>query len=92
MKVRKRTTVKGDNPYLKLCVKLYKFLARRTPSKFNKVIANRLCGTRVQKAVMSVSKLSKLMENKEGKTAVVVAPITNDLRMLELPALKVSYF
>jgi large subunit ribosomal protein L18e len=89
MKVRKRTVVKGDNPYLKLCVKLYKFLARRTPSKFNKVIANRLCGTRVQKAVMSVSKLSKLMENKEGKTAVVVAPITNDLRMLDLPALKV---
>ena len=47
IKVRKRTDVKCDNPYLKLSVKLYKFLARRTDSKFNKVIANRLCQTRV---------------------------------------------
>ncbi len=38
VKVHKRTEVKGDNPYLKLLVKLYKFLGRRTDSKFNKVL------------------------------------------------------
>jgi large subunit ribosomal protein L18e len=91
IKVRKRTDVKCDNPYLKLSVKLYKFLARRTDSKFNKVIANRLCQTRVQKAPMSVSKLASHMENKVGKTAVVAGTITNDIRWLpeSFPALKI---
>jgi len=86
--VRKRTSVKGDNPYLKLCVKLYKFLARRTDSKFNKVIANRLCMTKVQKQVISISKLIDLMKGKEGKTAVVVAPVCNDERLLDASGLK----
>ncbi len=60
IKVRKRTDVKCDNPYLKLSVKLYKFLARRTDSKFNKVIANRLCQTRVSVSIcfLMVSQLS----------------------------------
>lgn len=84
IKVHKRTAVKGDNPYLKLAVKLYKFLARRTDSNFNKVIANRLCMTRVQKAPMSMSKLMSLMANKEGKTAVVVGSIMDDKRVLDV--------
>jgi large subunit ribosomal protein L18e len=87
--VHKRTAVKGDNPYLKLCVKLYKFLARRTDSKFNKVIANRLCMTRVQKAPLSLSKLLKFMEGKEEKTAVLVGPVTDDERLFEMKATKV---
>jgi len=89
IKVHKRTAVKGDNPYLKLCVKLYKFLARRTDSKFNKVIANRLCMTRVQKAPMSLSKLQSLMEGKDDKTAVICSPIVNDERLIDLKAIKV---
>jgi len=89
IKVRKRTAVKGDNPYLKLSVKLYKFLARRTESKFNKTIATRLCGTRTQKMPMSIQKLAEHMKNKEGKTAVVCGTITNDVRVLECPKLKV---
>lgn len=62
IKVHKRTSVKGDDPYLKLLVKLYKFLARRTESNFNKVIANRLCMTKVQKAPMSIAKLAEHMK------------------------------
>ena len=34
----KRTAPKSDNPYLKLLVKLYRFLERRTDAKFNKVV------------------------------------------------------
>lgn len=88
-KVNKRTEVKGDNPYLKLLVKLYKFLARRTESKFNKVLANRLCMTRVQKAPISIAKLGELMNGKDDKVAVVCGPVTNDVRLLEAPKLKV---
>jgi len=88
-KVHKRTAVKGDNPYLKLCVKLYKFLARRTESKFNKAVATRMTQTRVSKAPLSLSKLVAHMDKKDGKTAVVVGPIVNDTRMLEMKPIKV---
>eukprot|EP00392_Amoebophrya_sp_AT5.2_P014004 g14140.t1 len=84
-KVQKRTAVKGDNPYLKLLVKNYKFLARRTDSNFNKVVAHRLCMTRVQKAPMSLSKLAEFMKGKESKIAVLVGTITDDVRLLDAP-------
>lgn len=89
LSVHKRTAPKSDNPYLRLAHKLYKFLARRTDSRFNKVIRDRLCHTRVRKHVLSVSKLAAHMKGKEGKTAVVVAPITDDCRLLEVPKLTV---
>ncbi|KAL8950471.1 MAG: hypothetical protein Q9222_003486, partial [Ikaeria aurantiellina] len=37
-----RKAPKSDNVYLKLLVKLYRFLARRTDSAFNRVILRRL--------------------------------------------------
>lgn len=90
IRTNRRSEVHGDNPYLKLLVKLYKFLGRRTDSKFNKCIAMRLCMTRVQKAPMSVHNLSRHMAKKADKIAVVTGTITNDLRMVEdLPAMKV---
>ena len=53
-----RSVAKGDNPYLKLLVKLYKFLNRRTESKFNTLFAKRLCQTWKQKAPLSLSRLA----------------------------------
>ncbi|KAI3871255.1 hypothetical protein MKX03_036785, partial [Papaver bracteatum] len=41
-KKTKRTTLKSDDIYLKLLVKLYRFLVRRTGSNFNVVILKRL--------------------------------------------------
>merc|ERR1719156_221997 len=38
---------------------------------------------------MSMSKLAGLMEKKDGKTAVVVSPVTDDKRLLEVPKLSV---
>merc|ERR1712194_365554 len=80
-----RKDVKGDNPYLKLLVKLYKFLSRRTESGFNKLVAKRLCETRKQRcAPLSLSRLGVHMKNKAGKTAVVIGTITNDPRQMDL--------
>merc|ERR1740129_1770127 len=45
--------------------------------------------TRVQKAPMSIAKLLEHMKGKDGKIAVVVGTITDDVRLLELPAVKV---
>lgn len=84
-----RKDCKGDNPYLKLLVKLYKFLGRRTESNFNKVVSKRLCQTAKQKPAISTSRLSGHLKGKEGKIAVVVGTITNDPRQLEVPAMKV---
>merc|ERR1719517_183337 len=80
---------KSENPYLRLLIKLYTFLARRTDSKFNKVILKRLNMTRKSKPPLSVQKLAKFMEGKEGKIAVVVGPVTDDKRLYEIPKLSV---
>merc|ERR1719183_922704 len=74
------------NPYMLLLIKLYKFLARRTDAKFNKVIKQRLMGTRINRPPLSLSKLNKFMDD---KTAVVVGPITDDSRLEVVPKMKV---
>lgn len=88
--------MKSPNLYLRLAVKLYKFLARRTDSKFNKIVLKRLHSSKVNKAPVSLSKLNKLAErakvSNKGKLDVVfavVGTITNDLRQLNLGAINV---
>merc|ERR1711924_456318 len=88
-KKKSRTAPKSDNVYLKLLVKLYKFLARRTDSKFNKVVLKRLYFSKTNKPPVSLSKLAKFMSGKESKIAVVVGAITDDVRMYEVPKLRV---
>ncbi|KAL5995784.1 Dihydrolipoamide acetyltransferase component of pyruvate dehydrogenase complex [Asimina triloba] len=89
-KKTKRTAPRSDDIYLKLLVKLYRFLVRRTGSKFNAVILKRLFMSRVNKPPVSLSRLIKYMKGKEDKTAVVVGCITDDTRVYEVPALKVT--
>merc|ERR1719178_499454 len=88
MKENKHMEPKRENIYLKLLVKLYKFLARRTDSKFNATILKRLCQSRTNKSPISVRKLQHFMKGKDGKIAVVVGAITNDVRFLDDAALK----
>merc|ERR1712190_281456 len=85
----KARETKSNNPYVRLLVKLYKFLSRRTDSKFNKVIHKRLNMAGRNKPPISLQKLSKNMANKEGKIAVVVGTVTDDKRLYEVPELKV---
>jgi large subunit ribosomal protein L18e len=88
-KKTKRTAPKSDNVYLKLLVKLYRFLVRRTDAPFNKVILKRLFMSRTNRAPLSLSRLAKYMKEKESKTAVLVGTVTDDVRLYEVPALKV---
>ncbi|CAH8390174.1 unnamed protein product [Eruca vesicaria subsp. sativa] len=89
-KKTKRTAPKSDDVYLKLLVKLYRFLVRRTGSKFDAVILKRLFMSKVNKAPLSLSRLVEFMNGKDGKIAVLVGTITDDLRVHEIPAMKVT--
>ncbi|KAK5786487.1 hypothetical protein PVK06_041131 [Gossypium arboreum] len=89
-KKTKRTAPKSDDIYLKLLVKLYRFLVRRTGSKFNAVILKRLFMSKVNKPPLSLSRLIEFMKGKEDKIAVVVGTVTDDIRVYEVPALKVT--
>ncbi|XP_031101783.1 uncharacterized protein LOC116005680 [Ipomoea triloba] len=88
-KQTKRTAPKSDDVYLKLLVKLYRFLVRRTGSKFNAVILKRLFMSKTNKPPVSLSRLITFMSGKEDKIAVLVGTITDDVRAYEVPALKV---
>merc|ERR1712137_1268506 len=55
----------------------------------NKVISKRLNMTRRNRPPLSLSKLVKSLENKEGKIAVVVGTITDDKRIYEVPKVTV---
>ncbi|TXG65172.1 hypothetical protein EZV62_006447 [Acer yangbiense] len=70
--------------------KLYRFLVRRTDSKFNKVILKRLFMSKVNKPPLSLSRLIRFMKQKDGKVAVVVGTVTDDIRVYEVPAMKVT--
>ncbi|KAF1860729.1 hypothetical protein Lal_00000142 [Lupinus albus] len=69
---------------------LYRFLVRRTGSKFNAVILKRLFMSKVNKPPLSLSRLIKYTKGKEGKIAVVVGTITDDIRSYEVPPLKIT--
>merc|ERR1712100_822261 len=80
-----RKAPSSENVYIRLLVKLYRFLARRTEAKFNSVILKRLFMSRMNRPPLSLSKLAKFMRKKEGKMAVIVGTVTDDVRMLESP-------
>nr|GMD63638.1 60S ribosomal protein L18-2-like [Ipomoea batatas] len=88
-KQTKRTSPKSDDVYLKLLVKLYRFLVRRTESKFNAAILKRLFMSKINKAPLSLSRLIQFMQGKEDKIAVLVGTVTDDTRAYEVPKMKV---
>ncbi|KAK0255055.1 hypothetical protein LTR91_000985 [Friedmanniomyces endolithicus] len=90
-----RKAPKSENPYLLLLVKLYRFLARRTDSKFNNTILRRLMSSRINKPPLSLSKIVGVTANKvsgpalEGKIRAVVGPVTDDNRLYEVPKMTI---
>merc|ERR550525_462025 len=82
-------SIKTGNPYVCLLIKLYKFLARRTDSKFCATILKRLHMSNVNRPPMGLNRLARIMSNKEGKTAAIVGKVTDDVRMLECPKMSV---
>eukprot|EP00002_Diphylleia_rotans_P007654 TRINITY_DN172_c0_g1_i1.p1 TRINITY_DN172_c0_g1~~TRINITY_DN172_c0_g1_i1.p1 ORF type:complete len:188 (+),score=26.93 TRINITY_DN172_c0_g1_i1:112-675(+) len=86
-----RVSLKSDNPYLALLVKLYRFLARRTSSNFNKVVLKRLYTTRTNRPPVSLSRVARYTKGAaEDKIAVVVGTVTNDARLLEVPKVQIA--
>jgi len=89
-----RTAPKSEDPYLLLLVKLYRFLARRTDARFNKVILKRLFMSKINRPPLSLSKI--VQESHVGKApgeekiVVLVGTVTDDERLLEVPKLTVA--
>ncbi|THU56529.1 hypothetical protein C4D60_Mb11t18180 [Musa balbisiana] len=89
-KKARRTAPRSDDVYLKLLVKLYRFLVRRTGSKFNAVILKRLFMSKSNRPPISLKRLITFMNGKDNKIAVIVGTVTDDKRVYEVPALKVT--
>merc|ERR1719435_87845 len=87
-KVR-RTEPKSQDIYLRLLVKLYRFLARRTDAKFNKIILRRLFMSKINRPPLSLARLVRNLkrEGNASKLAVCVGTVTNDLRIFDVPKL-----
>ena len=82
---KSRKAPKSNDVYLKLLVKLYRFVARRGSSKFANTVLKRLCMSRTNRPPLSISKLNMHMKNNQEKIAVVVGTITDDKRMTQSP-------
>jgi large subunit ribosomal protein L18e len=76
---------------LLLLVKLYRFLARRTRSKFNKIVLKRLFMSRMNRPSLALSRVVQLMNkaSRNDKVAVVVGTVTNDIRQYSVPKMTV---
>ncbi|XP_075250816.1 large ribosomal subunit protein eL18-like [Convolutriloba macropyga] len=97
----KRTDPKSDDNYLRLLVQLYKFLSRRTQSKFNRIVLKRMCMARRFRPAMSLKRMVRIMLRtrvstagkdaktvsaiQHGLTAVVVGSVTDDIRRYMIP-------
>jgi large subunit ribosomal protein L18e len=98
IKLHKQRKLRAKNIYHRLLVKLDKFLASRTTSKFNKCVLKRLLNSRVNRAPVSLSRIAKYAKKnyvqemeKSGQEVVfaVIGTVTEDQRILDLPALRV---
>jgi len=91
----RRKIPKSQDPYLRLLVKLYKFLWRRTKSPFNEVILRRLCMSRRHRPPVSLSNIYSKTPKKDEIPSddklihVIVGTVTDDERLLDVPKLSV---
>ncbi|KAJ4855485.1 ribosomal protein 60S l18 and 50S l18e domain-containing protein [Trichoderma breve] len=85
-----RKAPKSDNVYLKLLVKLYRFLARRTDAAFNKVVLRRLFMSKINRPPVSLSRIVSNIGKEEKRTVVIVGTVTDDNRLLTFPKATVA--
>ncbi|KAJ5295184.1 hypothetical protein PENANT_c048G06912 [Penicillium antarcticum] len=86
-----RKAPKSENVYLQVLVKLYRFLARRTESNFNKAVLRRLFMSRINRPPVSLSRaVANISEAQKGKTIVVIGTVTDDNRLLNVPKLSIA--
>ncbi|GLD97618.1 hypothetical protein PINS_up006308 [Pythium insidiosum] len=87
---KSRTAPKSKDVYLNLLVRLYRFLARRTDSKFNSIVLKRLYQSNTNQVPMSIARVARYMKDHEGKIAVVVGSVTDDIRLFDVPKLTIA--
>lgn len=79
----------SENPEMQLLTHLYNFLARRTSSSFNCVVAKRLKLSKRNRAPISISRLASHMKPHQDKIACIVGTVTEDTRVEEVPKMTV---
>ncbi|KAH7588511.1 uncharacterized protein GVI51_E01793 [Nakaseomyces glabratus] len=91
-RVSHRTAPKSENVYLKMLVRLYTFLARRTDAPFNKVVLKSLFLSKINRPPVSISRIARALkqEGAASKTVVVVGTVTDDARLFDLPKTTVA--
>lgn len=85
--------MKNDFVYIyNVFLQLYRFLARRTNAKFNKIILKRLFMSKINKPPISLARVSRFMKkpSRENCIAVIVGTVTDDARIFEVPKMTVS--
>ncbi|ALC44499.1 RpL18 [Drosophila busckii] len=89
-KVR-RTEPKSQDVYLRLLVKLYRFLQRRTNKKFNRIVLKRLFMSKINRPPMSLQRIARFhkVAKQPESTVVVVGTVTDDARLLVVPKMSV---
>ena len=93
VKKTQRSAPASEDPYLLLLVKLYRFLARRTDSKFNKAVLHRLFLSKINRPPVSLSRIVKETSStpdRDSKVIVNVGTVTDDVRLLTVPKLTVA--
>ena len=86
---KRRTAPESENVYQKLLVKLYRFLTRRTDSKFNGIVLKRLFMSSNNRPPIGLNRVVRHMKGKESKIACIVGKVTDDSRLLTVPKLTV---
>ena len=84
-----RKVMKSTDPYQRLLVQLYTFLARRTDSPFNETILKRLRTSRVNRQPVSLSKIVRHLPGDDDTIVVAVTTVVNDPRLFDVPKMTV---
>jgi len=87
-----RKEPKTGNVYIRLLVKLYRFLSRRTSSSFNAVVLKRLLMSKVNRPIISLNRIKRYSTKTKDKTIVIVGTVSDDARLgqHDFPALKIA--
>jgi large subunit ribosomal protein L18e len=90
-KVR-RTAPRSEDPYLRILVKLYRYLSRRTGKKFNTIVMKRLFMAKRHRPPLSIARIVRNAKKpgNDKKIVVVVGTVTDDKRIYQIPAVKVA--
>jgi large subunit ribosomal protein L18e len=84
-----RSSIQSKNIYYNMIFKVYRFLTRRTNSKFNFSILKRLQMSRTNQSTISLTRLIRLSLNNLTKTIVVVGKVLNDDRVINIPKITI---